>query len=78
MAAASDGIPEASMKDEYTDRHRAIQMRLAGQSIDEICRTLKRSRQWFHYWWGRYLAYGPDGLFDLTHANHQVARRGPS
>jgi putative transposase len=75
MAAASDGLPEATMKDEYTDRHRAIQMRLAGQSGDEICRALQRSRQWFHYWWGRYLAYGPDGLFDLTHANHQVARR---
>jgi putative transposase len=75
MAAASDGLPEATMKDEYTDRHRAIQMRLAGQSGDEICRTLQRSRKWFHYWWGRYLAYGPDGLFDLTRANHQVARR---
>src|SRR5512135_778514 len=63
------------MKDDYTDRQRAIHLCLAGQPIDEICRTLQRSRQWFHYWWSRYLAYGPDGLFDLTHANHQVARR---
>jgi putative transposase len=75
MAAASDELPEATMKDEYTDRHQAVQMRLAGQSVEHICRTLQRSRKWFHYWWGRYLAYGPDGLFDLTRANHQVARR---
>jgi hypothetical protein len=69
MAAASDSLSEASMKDECTDRHRAIQMRLAGQSVDQICQALQRSRQWVHSWWGRYLAYGPDGLFDLTHAN---------
>lgn len=64
-------------KDEYTDRHQAIKMRLAGQSVKQICRALSHSREWFHKWWRRYLAYGPDGLYDLTRANHQVARRIP-
>jgi transposase InsO family protein len=63
------------MRDEYTDRHQAIQMRLAGQSVAEVCRSLRRSLRWFHKWWNRYLAQGPDGLFDLTRTAHQVARR---
>ena len=54
------------MNDEFSDRHRAIQMRLAGQAVPQICRTLHRSRRWFHTWWNRYLEFGPDGLFDLT------------
>lgn len=65
------------MRDEYSDRHQAIQMRLAGQSVAQVCRTLRRSPRWFHTWWNRYLAYGPDGLFDLTRTAHQVARRIP-
>jgi len=65
------------MKDEYSDRHQAIKMRLAGQSVEQIGRALNRSREWFHKWWNRYLELGPDGLFDLTRANHQVARRIP-
>jgi transposase InsO family protein len=63
------------MKDEYSDRHQAIQMRLAGQAVEAICRTLGRSRDWFHKWWSRYLAYGPDGLYDLSRASYQIARR---
>ena len=63
------------MGNEYLDRQRAIQMRLAGQTVETICRSLKRSRVWFRKWWSRYLELGPDGLFDLTHANHQVTRR---
>jgi transposase InsO family protein len=63
------------MRDEYSDRHQAIQMRLAGQSVVQVCRSLRRSLRWFHKWWNRYLAHGPDGLFDLTRAAHQVARR---
>jgi putative transposase len=63
------------MNDEFSDRHRAIQMRLAGQSVPQICRTLHRSRRWFHTWWSRYLEFGPGGLFDFTHAAHHVARR---
>ncbi len=65
------------MKDEYTDRHQAIKMRLAGQSVEQICRALGRSERWFHKWWERYLLHGPTGLFDLTRATHQVARRIP-
>ncbi|MCC6191330.1 MAG: helix-turn-helix domain-containing protein, partial [Anaerolineales bacterium] len=65
------------MRDEYTDRHHAIQRRLAGQSMAQICRALGRTDCWFRKWWGRYLEFGPDGLFDLTHATHQVARRIP-
>jgi putative transposase len=65
------------MKDEYSDRHQAIKMRLADQSVERICRILNRSREWFHKWWNRYLEFGPEGLFDLTRANHQVARRIP-
>jgi transposase InsO family protein len=65
------------MRDEYSDRHQAIQMRLAGQSVAQVCQTLRRSLRWFHKWWNRYLAYGPDGLFDLTRTTHQVARRIP-
>ena len=65
------------MKDEYTDRHRAIRLRLAGRSLTQICHALKRSAVWFRKWWSRYLEFGPDGLFDLTRANHQVARRIP-
>jgi putative transposase len=68
---------EVIMRDEYTDRHQAIKMRLAGQSVEQICRSLRRSRRWFQKWWSRYLEYGPAGLFDLTRANHQVARRIP-
>lgn len=68
---------EATIRDEYFDRQRAIRMRLAGQSAMQICRVLKRSLAWFRKWWNRYLELGPDGLFDLTRANHQVARRIP-
>ena len=65
------------MNDEFSDRHRAIQMRLAGQAVPQICRTLHRSRRLVHTWWNRYLEFGPDGLFDFTHAAHHVARRIP-
>ena len=44
------------MKDELSDRDRAIQIRLAGQSVDAICKTLGCSREWFHAWWRRYQA----------------------
>jgi putative transposase len=65
------------MNDEFSDRHRAIQLRLAGQSVAQICHVLHRSPRWFHKWWTRYLEFGPDGLFDFSHAAHQVARRMP-
>ncbi len=65
------------MKDEFSDRHYAIQQRLAGQSVDSICQTLGRSRDWFHMWWRRYQALGAAGLFDLTHARHQPPHISP-
>jgi putative transposase len=65
------------MHDELAARHRAITLRLAGRPVQAICAAVGRSRFWFHKWWGRYLQAGPDGLYDLTRANHQVAQRIP-
>jgi len=65
------------MSDELPIRQMAIRLRLAGESVESICSTLKRSKSWFHKWWQRYLTMGPEGLYDLTRANHQVARRTP-
>jgi transposase InsO family protein len=65
------------MNDELTARHRAITSRLAGQSIKTICAAVGRADRWFHKWWRRYLETGPEGLYDLTRANHQVAQRIP-
>jgi len=65
------------MQNELSVRQSAIRLRLAGQSIESICRTLKRSRAWFHKWWRRYLESGPEGLYDLTRGNHQVVNRTP-
>jgi hypothetical protein len=36
---------------------------------------LGRVKAWFHKWWRRYLEAGPEGLYDLTRANHHVAQR---
>jgi hypothetical protein len=63
------------MHDELAARHRAITLRLAGRSTKAICAAVGRSEVWFRKWWGRYLAAGPEGLYDLTRANHHVARR---
>jgi transposase InsO family protein len=38
---------------------------------------MHRSEAWFHKWWQRYLAEGPEGLYDLTRANQQVVNRTP-
>ena len=65
------------MKDEFSDRHQAIRMRLAGQSVEEICQTLERSREWFHLWWRRYQGLGTAGLYDLTSARHQPPHISP-
>jgi transposase InsO family protein len=62
---------------ELSDRQAAIRLRLAGESIESICRTLKRSKPWFHKWWKRYLAMGPEGLYDLTRTSQQVVNRTP-
>ena len=65
------------MQDELSVRQAAIRLRLAGESIESICRTLKRSRPWFQKWWRRYLESGPTGLYDLTRGNRQVVNRTP-
>jgi putative transposase len=65
------------MKDEFSDRHQAIRLRLAGQPVEDICQILGRSRVWFHIWWRRYEALGVTGLFDLTRATHQPPRIAP-
>jgi putative transposase len=65
------------MKDEFSDRHQAIKLRLAGRSVEDICQDLGRSREWFHTWWRRYQAMGVDGLFDSTRARNQPALISP-
>src|SRR5438132_1819414 len=66
------------MHDELNARQRAITLRLAGQSVKAICAAVGRSEVWFHKWWRRYLEAGPEGLYDLTRANHHpVAQHIP-
>jgi len=65
------------MDNELADRQQAIKLRLAGQSVEMICRLLGRSSVWFHVWWRRYRAQGPNALFDLTRANVQPRRIAP-
>lgn len=65
------------MHDELAARQRAISLRLAGRSVKYICAALGRVAAWFYKWWRRYLEDGPDGLYDLTRANHHVAQRIP-
>ena len=63
------------MHDELSARQRAISLRLAGRSVKRICSALGRVEAWFYKWWRRYLEAGPEGLYDLTRANHHVAQR---
>ena len=65
------------MRDELSDRQAAIRRHLAGESVESICQSLHRSEAWFHKWWRLYLDNGPEGLYELTHANHQVVNRTP-
>ena len=65
------------MQDELSARQAAIRMRLSGEKVEDICRTLCRSDAWFRKWWRRYLASGPEGLYDLTRANQRVVNRTP-
>src|SRR3954468_21794165 len=76
-ATASGRHAEVAMNDELAARHRAITLRLAGRPVKAICAAVGRSEVWFHKWWGRYLQAGPEGLYDLTRANHHVAQRTP-
>ena len=63
------------MHDELGARQRASRLRLAGRAVNSICSALDRVKAWFHKCWGRYLQAGPEGLYDLTRANHHVAQR---
>ncbi len=65
------------MNDELAARHRAITLRLAGQSVNVIGAAVGRSDRWFHKWWRRYLEAGPEGLYDLTRARHATQRISP-
>jgi transposase-like protein len=65
------------MNNEFADRQQAIKLRLAGQSVESLCRVLGRSPAWFHRWWRRYRALGPNGLFDLTPGSAQPRRIAP-
>jgi transposase InsO family protein len=65
------------MNNELSDRQQAIKLRLAGRSVEEICGILGRSPGWFHIWWRRYRALGPNGLFDLTRTTTQPRRITP-
>ncbi len=65
------------MNDEFNARQRAISLRLAGRPVNLICLSVGRSEVWFHKWWRRYLAFGVDGLYDLTRACRHVTRRIP-
>src|SRR3972149_6562690 len=68
---------EVTMNTEFADRQQAIKLRLAGHAVEEICRLLGHPPTWFHWWWRRYRALGPNGLFDLTRANVQPRRIAP-
>jgi putative transposase len=65
------------MNDELAARQRAISLRLAGCSVKHICLAVGRSEAWFHKWWDRYLQTGPEGLYDLTRARHDMQRLSP-
>ena len=65
------------MNDELAARHRAITLRLAGRPVQAVCAAVGRSEVWFRKWWRRYLEAGPEGLYDLTRANHHIALRLP-
>ena len=63
------------MHDEFTARQRAITLGLSGRPVQSLCQALGRCERWFHKWWRRYREAGPEGLYDLTRANHHVAQR---
>jgi hypothetical protein len=65
------------MSHELAARHRAITLRLAGRPVKDVCAAVGRSEVWFRKWRRRYLEAGPDGLYDLTRANHHIALRLP-
>lgn len=65
------------MSDEFSDRQLAIQLRLAGEAVEAICLRLQHSVRWFHKWWRRYVAEGPEGLCELSRTPRTVLDRIP-
>ena len=65
------------MRNELSDRQQAIRMRLAGETMATIYRTLHRSDAWVRKWWHRYLNAGGEGLYDLNRAHNAVVDRTP-
>jgi putative transposase len=65
------------MRNELADRQLAIQLRLAGESIEALCQRLQRPPSWFHKWWNRYLLDGAEGLYELSRAPHALLDRLP-
>jgi transposase InsO family protein len=65
------------MRNELSDRQQAIRMRLAGETMATIYRTLQRSEAWVRKWWHRYLDSGGEGLYDLSRAHAAVVDRIP-
>ena len=65
------------MRDELAARQAAIRMRLAGEKVEDICRTRTRTAPWFPKWWRRYREAGPTGLYDTTRARRHVTNRTP-
>lgn len=60
VAIASDLQTEVTMDNELSDRQQAIKLRLAGRSVEEICQMVGHPTSWFHMWWRRYRALGPN------------------
>lgn len=65
------------MRNELSDRQHAIRMRLAGETLATIYRTLQRSEAWVRKWWHRYLDAGGEGLYELSRAHGAVVERTP-
>ena len=65
------------MNNEFLARQLAIQLRLAGETFEAICRQLKRSETWLHKWWRRYVAEGAEGLYELSRAPRTFVERIP-
>lgn len=63
------------MRDEFSDHHQAIKLKLAGRSVEYICQALGRSREWFHTWWRRYQDTRRAHL--TVYAQGRIAKRWP-
>ncbi len=62
---------------EEARRREAIRRFLQGEAISAICRTLGRSRRWFHKWLQRYDPSRPDWARSQSRAPWHVAAKTP-